>query len=97
MSATAILTGMLNPAAARELRFVIDTVPFARYSAQEVRDAYFEREDSVGGMELAAMVSLAILLSNITLKAILGIIRMIIRATKKSRKEKNHDSLKKAI
>ena len=54
-------------------------------------------KDSVGGMELAAMVSLAILLSNITLKAILGIIRMIIRATKKSRKENYHDSLKKAI
>ena len=54
-------------------------------------------KDSVGGMELAAMVSLAILLSNIALKGILGIIRMTVRATKKSRKENHYDSLKKAI
>ena len=42
---------------------------------------------SVGGMELAAVVSLMILITNLALKGILGLIRMAIIARKKHRKE----------
>ncbi len=54
-------------------------------------------KDSVGGMELAAMVSLAILMTNIILKGFLGIVRIAVRSIKKSRKEHKHDSIQKAI
>ena len=43
-------------------------------------------KDSVGGMELAAVVSLMILITNLALKGILGLIHMVITARKKPSK-----------
>ncbi len=43
-------------------------------------------KDSVGGMELAAVVSLMILVTNLALKGILGLIRMAVIARKKHSK-----------
>ena len=56
-------------------------------------------KDSVGGMELAAVVSLIILLTNLALKGLLGLVRLTAKAsrTHRHRKEIKHDTLKKAI
>lgn len=56
-------------------------------------------KDSVGGMEMAAVVSLIILLTNLALKGLLGLVRLTVTASKKHRhrKEHKHDTLKKAI
>ena len=40
-------------------------------------------KDSVGGMELAAVVSLMILITNLALKGILGLIRLTVTTRKK--------------
>jgi iron(III) transport system permease protein len=44
-------------------------------------------KDSVGGMELAAVVSLMILVTNLLLKGLLGMIRLALTARKRHRKE----------
>ena len=44
-------------------------------------------KDSVGGMELAAVVSLVILVTNLLLKGLLGVIRLALTAKKRHRKE----------
>lgn len=56
-------------------------------------------KDSVGGMEMAAVVSLIILLTNLALKGLLGLVRLTVTASKqhRHRKEHKHDTLKKAI
>ena len=59
-------------------------------------------KDSVGGMELAAVVSLMILVTNLALKGILGLIRMAVTTRKKhSMKHRKdilqHESLEEAI
>jgi hypothetical protein len=52
-------------------------------------------KDSVGGMELAAVVSLIILFTNLALKGLLGLVRLAVSADKKHRhrKEIKHDTL----
>lgn len=45
-------------------------------------------KDSVGGMELAAVVSLMILITNILLKGLLSLVNMAITAKKRPRKER---------
>ena len=54
-------------------------------------------KDSVGGMELAAVVSLTILVTNLALKGLLALIRWTVGKSKKYRKAIDHDSLEKAI
>lgn len=51
----------------------------------------------VGGIELAAVVSLMILLVNLLMKGLIGLIKMLAEAKKKRGKETVHDTLKKAI
>ncbi len=54
-------------------------------------------KDSVGGMELAAVVSLTILVTNLLLKGLLSLIRLAVAVRKRHRKEEKYDTLKKAI
>ena len=55
-------------------------------------------KDSVGGIEMAAVVSLMILITNLALKGFLGLIHMVITARKKHRKDiRQYESLEKAI
>jgi len=54
-------------------------------------------KDSVGGMELAAVVSLMILAVNLLLKGIISLIKIFMAARKRHRKEVIHGTLEKAI
>lgn len=54
-------------------------------------------KDNVGGMEMAAVISLMILMTNLLLKGFLSLAKLAIAAKKKHRKEEKHGTLKKAI
>lgn len=54
-------------------------------------------KDSVGGMELAAVVSLMILVTNLLVKGLLSLAKLVVTARKRHRKEEKHDTFKKAI